>query len=668
MEKNKFIVKIEKNSIKDLGEGKVRFSKPVTITDGSEQWNGTRYDIASIKLDNFNQKLTADHSSSIEKVLGLVEGIRKVGNKRVTIDGINFAVKQNPLSLYAYNMMTAKDGPYLTDFSTETTGTWPDDEGVYRDASIVGLSLVVTGNNKSARVNEIVRNSIEQARENGLDTSELESNFYKPLDTEENNLHNDSRDMKFVTITNSRKFAVTVTFKNATGDEVAKTLQANETVDVSEDQKDLVQNQINDAEEVKEDTKEEEKEGTSENKLVLDALNSLTDKFNKLEEKVFNDKAKEPQFTTNKTNKIENMGWRERYNEQMKYAWNAFRNNDSSAMVKFQEFNKVNLEGLKEAKLVENSMTIADMGNFVIPPEMLRDIKGYRSNYRPLLDAVTYRDTLSLQFSYITRDGDIDMQPVEACDDGEDGNLKPISEYEAGVELSNMEELAAVTPICTAATRFLAVDLLGDVAAGYRNDYDRKLAQLVIARFQQAVDSTGNSVLFDPTTGISALSGWIDTVAEISEEVENGVFVMSNASRWVMIKQAIKSGISGNILEILKSGDMSPILGAPAIVVPNNLLPKLGTSDTRSFLVGGSTVTVDQAIFYGDMSAFTGRTSGGLQYDLSAHASYEVATQEGVKTRSAWQRNEIVARGSFWRGGVVTDPTRISGLSDHTQS
>ncbi len=70
------------------------------------------------------------------------------------------------------------------------------------------------------------------------------------------------------------------------------------------------------------------------------------------------------------------------------------------------------------------------------------------------------------------------MQPVEFLDDGAtsqfpNGNLKPLSSYTTNLKTADLEELAAVTPVMNAATRFLAADLLGDVAAGYRNDYDQ---------------------------------------------------------------------------------------------------------------------------------------------------------------------------------------------------
>ena len=87
-------------------------------------------------------------------------------------------------------------------------------------------------------------------------------------------------------------------------------------------------------------------------------------------------------------------------------------------------------------------------------------------------------------------------------------------------------------------------------------------------------------------------------------------------------------------------------------------MPTLNTTETRTFQVQGANVTVDTAVFYGDYRTFTGRTSGGLKYDVDGSASYEI---DGT-VYSAYQRNEIVLRGSFFRGGVVKDPTMIAGI------
>ena len=94
------------------------------------------------------------------------------------------------------------------------------------------------------------------------------------------------------------------------------------------------------------------------------------------------------------------------------------------------------------------------------------------------------------------------------------------------------------------------------------------------------------------------------------------------------------------------------------MLVPNDLLPTLNTTETKSFEVHGSPVTIDTAVFYGDLRTFTGRTSGGLKYDVDGSASYEI---DGV-TYSAYQRNEVVLRGSFFRGGVVKDPSVIASI------
>ena len=58
--------------------------------------------------------------------------------------------------------------------------------------------------------------------------------------------------------------------------------------------------------------------------------------------------------------------------------------------------------------------------------------------------------------AWLARSGDINMQEVEHCDDGADGN-KPLTIF-SRIQTSNLHELAAVTPVCDAATRFLAVE------------------------------------------------------------------------------------------------------------------------------------------------------------------------------------------------------------------
>lgn len=618
--KEKIHFDIEKNAIKDMGNGKVMFSTPVTITDNSEMWSGARYDISSMDLSGYRGKLTADHMDRLETVIGKVIGLKKVQNRRVTIDGVDFAVKENPLADYAKRMMMAG---YLTDFSIETVGPWPNDEGVFENAKMVGLSLVVTGNNKQAHINQIALETLEDAKKNGLDTALFAQSLNLPIDNNSGDRNNES--MK------SKKVKKVIT-KEVTPQD----------------------NSVNIADIIK--------------NAVAEATKPLHDKIVELETTVFDNAAKEPEFKKVSTNKIvsdlSSMSYEERHSLQINHAWDMLKGGNMEASKKLIDINKFHLEALKEAGKVKNSMTISDFGNFVISPELLTDIEGFRSNFNPLLAKVSFKDTLSLQMAWLTRDGDINMQEVEFCDDEEDGNLKPISEYGATISTSNLHELAAVTPVCNAATRFLAADLLGDVAQGYRLDFDRKKAQLLIARLQQAVNTTGNVAHYNTASSGGASENALRSffaVGGMQEEIMNGTYIMSQASFWELGGRKFEVGVNvDDGFSIFSKGPNGEtmLLGAPVVVVPNELLPKLGSNQTRTFVVEGVSVVITTAVFYADLSTFSGRTSGGLMYDLSTEAAYE----DNGTVKSAFQRNELVLRGSFFRGGAVRDPQKVVGL------
>jgi hypothetical protein len=621
-------------------------------------WSGAKYDIETMDVTPYDGKVTVNHSSNIQDIVGEVIGLEKKKNK-VTIDGIKFAVDKSALAQFTHDMML--DG-LVTDVSVETTGPWPDEEGLYKESSLVGLSIVVTGNNKSARINDykqVFYNSLEKAKHNGLDVTDIE-----PFEPISNTKTED--DMKFVTIKNSRTFSLSVTYKNAAGEDVTAELTPGQTIDVSEDQKDVVQNQINDAKEV------EVNDGVDK---VLAKLGEMETKYNELEQKLFDSKAKEPEFKKNTMPELKDQNYKVRAADQINYAWEWLKGGSQEAQRKLNDINKLHLEMLQEKGIVpnmnpvtKNQITLADFGNFVNSPELLRDIEGFRSNYTPLISALDWRETLSLQMAWLVRSGDISMSEVEMCDDGEDGNRKPISEYGAEIETANMHELAAVTPVCNAATRFLAVDLLADVAAGYRTDYDRKRAQLAIARLQQAISSTGNSALFDQSTDLDAVKSFIQTLRPVAERVMNGTFIFNHSTYWQLIENLVGVGVTGPLSALFTTGDQQSIVGRPYIIVPDDLMPTLGTSETKSFTVEGSAVTIDQAVIYADLSTFTGRTSGGLQYDLSTEAAYEVVSGQTVTVRSAYQRNELVLRGSFFRNGAVKDVEKVAGLSDFSIS
>jgi hypothetical protein len=297
-------------------------------------------------------------------------------------------------------------------------------------------------------------------------------------------------------------------------------------------------------------------------------------------------------------------------------------------------------------------LTLVDLGNFVIGPELFNQVATARTDYTAILDATTWKETRSIEFGWLTRSSDIDMSNVAIGITGDDGSrLKPVSMPGYGAHSEKLEEMAAVTPISVNVIKFAAADILSDVAEGYRNDYDRKRAQLVIARLQQAVNDTGNKFTFDISDG---LLGWAQVVALISDVTTVGTLVFNSKTLAALKGQAIASQNAAILTELASNS----ILGTPFVLVPNDLLPTINTTQTKSFAVHGSNVTIDQAVFYGDLRTFTGRTSGGLKYDVDGSASYEI----NGTVFSAYQRNEVVLRGSFFRGGVVKDTSVIASI------
>ena len=443
------------------------------------------------------------------------------------------------------------------------------------------------------------------------------------------------------------------------------------------DEEEKVENSITEETELEDSEEETEKEiaeqkesqEIKENKMTQEEINALKEQIkNEIldaqvkapEVEETEEAAKEPEVEKN---------WRKRYNDQIAAAWNAYRLHSIDAAQKLAKINRYNFEE-KKAKMVDNAnevMTIETADDFVLPYEVDNMIHGKRTNYSPLLNAVDYQTTDRLTFAYATRIGDIDMQNVAMCDNVEDGNLKPISTYELKKGVAQMEEMAAVTPICDNATKYLAVDILADVAAGYRNDYDRKLAQLVVIRMQQAVNATGNTVEMEGTTSIDKLVEFIKATTKVSGDVVNGVFVFNAKTKAQLVEYLFSAAANGELgKDVITTGEFPTIFGYPYIVVPNDLMPTLGEGDTKSFKATNNetgtleTVTISSPVFYGDLDEFRGKVSGGLKYDVSAEAAYE--TGDG-SVHSAWQRNELVLRGSFLRGGYIANQGAFAGLT-----
>lgn len=624
MVKHQMDLHIENNALIDNGEGVIMFTDGLSITDDTEQKNGTRYDIESMDLSEYKGQVTADHIDSVHTLIGKVLNVAKRG-KAVFIDGIRFAVSESPTARLAYDLM--RNG-FLTDVSIETYGPPPDSNGVYKDAKLIGLSAVIVGNNNNATINELVLNSIKQSKKDGLETTDLEEYLAEKINDEEvvqnNNLKEDKNmsDVKEETV-------------------IEKTEEKTEAIDV---------NALVEAFGAKIDEK----------------LSPITAKVEAMEQNAFDKTAQEPSFTKedNKAsgvkiakNEYKAMDSADLTVLQMNSAIQML-NHDYEAGKILHDINNFNLNELKAEGLVKNSITIADMGNFVISPEQLAEIQGCRTSYDALVNATEWRETLSTQMAWIARSGDIDMQNVEFCDDGADGNLKPISEYGAEIKTSNLEELAAVTPVCNSATRFLAADLLADVQQGYRWDYNRKRAQLIVALLELAVEANGNSEVYGTTSAVASLVEPLNLWSLLADCTPNGTFIMNTGSYAEIVKNAVTAGVAGPLAQLFTTGDIPTLFGRPILVVPNDLLPTLNTAQTKVFVVDGVTVTINHAIFYADLSNFTGRVSGGLTYDIATQASYEV----GGEVKSAFQRNEIVLRGSFFRGGAFKDQTQVAGL------
>lgn len=694
-QKFKNTVEVTRNSYKDEGEGVVSFPNGLCISDNQVQRNGSRYDIDSLDISKYAGQLTADHEDKLSNIIGRVEGVKKE-NGRVTVDKIVYAVKQNPYARLAYDLLV---GGFSKAFSTETIGAGADgSDGTLKNHELVGLSQVVCPNNYSAIINS-VRNSLKTAQADGLDINgveeELLNSFDKETNMDEENKTIEEKDIETVE-TPETKVEETTEEKSEKEPEQAdeeKEEVENDATEVKEEEAEEIEKEENEISDeqvaelfdkidglidmVKDFTDVEDdidEKGVEE--IVVDDLNEVDEKVeNKKEETMdkeqiqnavaealkgyFANDAKAPEFKKDENSvSYAEMDWKERYNKQVNSAYEAFRNGSIAARQTLNEINEANFNALKEAKIVKNSMTIASMGNFVIAPEMYNEIVGQRTDYSAIINATEWKETDSLEFAWLKRNGDIDMKNVAMCDDSKNGNLKPISEYSAEPVTSKLEEMAAVTVVCNAATRFFAVDLLSDVAAGYRNDYDRKRAQLVIARLEQAVEESGQSVNYAPTTDTEAMVAWLESIAEISDTTVNGTLLFNNKTFAKLKAHALEAGSNGPLSSIFIDGEIPRIFGMPYIVLPNDLLPTIEEGEKVTFKVEGKDVEIKHAVFYADLGQFTGRTSGGLQYDISADASYEVSGT----VRSAYQRNELVLRGSFFRGGAIKDTSRVAGI------
>lgn len=701
---NQLQVSVSKNSFVDEGDGLVSFPGGLTITDDSVQRNGTKYDIASMDVSMYGKQLTADHVDTLGNLIGKVIGVAKQGN-RVVVSAIQYALK-NPYGQLAYDLF--KDG-FSNSFSIETMGPYPDDQDrIFYNAELVGLSQVVLPNNYNAvanQFNETVHNSLELSKSNGLDVTGIADKIKNAVE-EESMTEEEKKLAEQAALEAEQKAkneadeaekkaqeeaeAKALAEKEAAEKEEAEKLAAEEAEKAEAEKKaeeeaeaarvaeeaqkaeetakaeaEAKEAEENAAKELEEKEKKENQMTKEEQaQAIADAVNAALKPVlaevaasKELAQNALDAAAKAPEFHKEEEeaakNALDELSSDELFAKQLNAAVAVERMHSVEGQKTLNEINARNLNALKEAKIVKNSLTLEDLGNFVIAPELYNEIATKRNDYTAILNLTNWKETNSIDFGWLTRSSDIDMQSVPLGISGDDGDrLKPISTPGYGANTDRLEEMAAVTPISINVIKFAAADILGDIAEGYRSDYDRKRAQLVIARLQQAVDTNGQLVSLDISDG---LVGWAQAVALASDATSTGTLVFNNKTKAFLIGQAVSSQ-NAAVLQEVSTGS---VFGTPFVTVPNDLLPTLNTAETRTFKVHGANVTITNAVFYADLGTFTGRTSGGLKYDVDGSASYEI---EGV-TYSAYQRNEVVLRGSFFRGGVVKDVRLVSAIA-----
>ena len=95
LKKSHVDVPVTKNAFVDEGDGVVSFPQGLTITDDTEQRNGTKYDIESLDIGEYQGQLTADHVDMLDRLIGGVEGVEKKQKKHQKRGRINHVSSKN---------------------------------------------------------------------------------------------------------------------------------------------------------------------------------------------------------------------------------------------------------------------------------------------------------------------------------------------------------------------------------------------------------------------------------------------------------------------------------------------------------------------------------------------------------------------------------------------
>lgn len=668
----------------------VLFEQPQVITNGNEQKDGTWYDIPTLDVSSrWNGRIMGDHEYGWSDRLATAIGVNKdLANDEVTIAGAKFS-RSNPKAQLAMDMML--EG--LIEFSTGTLGM-TDDDGGRRNHQIYELSLVGVGNNDSTAMNEA--DLLACAVQNGIDLSKYNLKKGK------------SNSMKYK-IYNVNGFAVKIKVKNDAGDEQELEVPANGSAEVdSQEAQAAGQEQVDKAEAPAPADGEGEGgdggEGAGSGDGEGDDAPVNRADFNKLQASMNSllknmntpAKPKAGEVEDNNNNlgsgkpnmkdKIKAMNAGQRLYKQI-----MLERGGQANSAEYQAINDFNREELA-AKGNLNAMddSAGSLGGLIPPYELLDKIAQCETNYDAFLAVFGFEDA-GLSYGWNVAIGDIDFAPVGYCAPSAQDGL------EVGLENRTQERLATHSVICNKVSRFSPVNVVNFVAQRYQQAYKRALVAFALAEMQVAVDkrvtgwdrSSGTDVAADPNGSLdypaagqrSQIETAVGLFTNLADCVMGGVYVMNAQTAAKLILDLGLTGVgdsqsSQGITRVNNYGALGVALGGTVVVVPNNMLPTLGTNSTVTVVrttEGGGNVTIDHAIFYTASENWHGVTNGALQFDVDSFGSYEVTVSKTVtgggggtvsvtETRSAKQRGETVLFGEMYRGGGIFDFRQIGGI------
>lgn len=666
----------------------ILFDEPQVITDGTVQKDGSYYDIPSLDIASWNGKVMADHDYSFSKRLGTAIGAQKdLANNRVTIAGIKFS-RNNPEAQLAMDM--AVEG--LIEFSTGTLG-WTEEDGRRENHQIYELSIVGVGNNDNTHMNEA--DLLAVAAQNGIDLSKYN------LKSKEHN------SMKKFRIYNVNAFAAKVKFKNEAGEDQEVEVPAGSSAEVeTTTPQEEVQKQVDEAQAPAADKPADKPAdapatnavSVEDFKQLQTTLNTLVANMNtpvKPSAGAHEDKNDLGASTNAVKEKVKSMNAGQRLYRQIMLERNGMKNSEE-----FAELNVFNTAQLAEKGIANvedfggsaNAMddSAGSLGGLIPPYELLDRIVQCETNYDRFLQVFGFEDA-GLSYGWNIGIGDIDFAPIGYCaPSAQDG-------VEVGLENRTQERLATHSVICNKVSRFSPVNVINHVATRYQQAYKRALVAFALAEMQVAVDkrvtgwdrSSGTDIAADPSGSVdypaagqsARIEAAVSLFTGLADCVMGGVYVMNaqTAAKLILDFNLTGQGASQSntgTTFVNNYAALGVALGGEVVVVPNNMLPTLGTNSTVTVLrstEGGGNVTIDHAIFYTSAENWYGVTNGALQFDVDSFGSYEVTVQKTVtgggggtvtvtETRSAKQRGETVLFGEMYRGGGILDFRQIGGV------